>query len=468
MTLDNEHNEQQDFWPAGGPDPPGQESTADSSCDHRRSSPVPLADRMRPLTFDEFVGQEHIVGPGTMLRQTIMEDRLLSFILWGPPGSGKTTLARIIAHGTAHHYLEMSAVTTGIPEVRKVIAAAKERLKATGRRTILFIDEIHRFNKAQQDAFLPHVEAGTIILIGATTENPFFEVITPLTSRARVYQLKTLTHEQVGMIIDRTLREGERGLGNDSIELDDEARDFIIQSANGDARQALGALELAVLGTARSEDGIKHISLQAASDALQRQVLRYDKGADEHYDTVSAFIKSIRGSDPDAALYWMARMIAAGEDPGFIARRMIIAAAEDVGNADPFALLVANAAAQAVDCVGMPEARIPLAQAATYLACAPKSNAAYMGIHKALADVEGKARLPVPAHLRNPAFARAREFGIGQGYRYAHEFTGHFIFQQYLPDNLKDTIYYEPGDLGHEARQKERLKTWWPEKRGNA
>ncbi len=348
----------------------------------------PLAERMRPRTLEEFVGQEHIIGKGRLLYRAIQADKLTSLILHGPPGTGKTTLARIIANTTKLYFEQINAVTSGIKDIREVIENSKERLGFHNKRTILFIDEIHRFNKSQQDALLPYVENGTIILIGATTENPYFEVNKALLSRSMVFKLEPLTKEQIKVILLRALKDKERGLGNLNIEIKKDALEHIINMANGDSRIALNALELAVLTTSASEDGIIHITLDIVEDCIQKRAVKYDKNGDEHYDTISAFIKSMRGSDPDAALYWLAKMLHAGEDPKFIARRIIICASEDVGNADPNALTVAVAAFKALDFIGMPEGKIPLAQAVTYIAAAPKSNASYLGIKKALADVE--------------------------------------------------------------------------------
>jgi putative ATPase len=418
----------------------------------------PLAARMRPRTLDEFLGQEHIIGPGTLLRAAIEKDELTSAIFWGPPGCGKSTLAYIIARHTKARFEKFSAVTSGVPEIRKAIDRARELRRATGRRTILFVDEIHRFNKAQQDALLPHVEDGTVILIGATTENPYFEVNSPLISRSRIYVLEPLSDDHIRTILQRALTDKERGLGKLKIDIEPDALEHIVDTAQGDARSALTALELAVNATEPDPNtGVRHITLRTAEDAVQRRILRYDKSGDSHYDTISAFIKSMRGSDPDAAVYWLARMLAAGEDPKFIARRLIIQAAEDVGNADPMALVVATAAAQAVQFVGMPEAQIPLAQATIYIACAPKSNACYLAISRANADVAQKKGPPVPIHLRDANYPGARELGHGEGYLYPHNFPNHYVEQEYLPPGAKSGPYYEPTEQGHEAKFKQRL-----------
>ncbi|MGC8862567.1 MAG: replication-associated recombination protein A [Armatimonadota bacterium] len=421
-------------------------------------SSQPLAARMRPRTLDEFLGQEHIIGPGTLLRAAIENDELTSVIFWGPPGSGKSTLASIIARRTRARFENFSAVTSGVPEMRKAIQRAREIRKASGRKTILFVDEIHRFNKAQQDALLPHVEDGTVILIGATTENPYFEVNSPLISRSRIFVLDPLSDEHIRTIIRRALADEERGLGKERIAIEDAALEHIVDVAQGDARSALSALEMAALATpADPATGVKKITLKIAEDAVQKRVLRYDRDGDSHYDTISAYIKSMRGSDPDAAVYWLARMLAAGEDPKFIARRLVIQAAEDVGNADPMALVVATAAAQAVQFVGMPEAQIPLAQATIYLACAPKSNASYVAISRAMNDVSQKKGPPVPIHLRDASYPGARELGHGKGYLYPHDYPGHYVEQEYLPPEAKSRTYYEPTDHGHEAKFKQRL-----------
>lgn len=422
-----------------------------------RKRQAPLADRMRPETLDEFVGQEAIVGPGKLLRRAIQADKIGSLIFWGPPGTGKTTLARIIARTTRSHFVQLNAVTSGVAELRQTIEDARKRLNMYGERTILFIDEIHRFNKAQQDALLPAVEDGTVILIGATTENPSFEVNSALVSRSRLFRLEALTDQDLAKIIDRALTDKERGLGKLPLRLDPAAKQHLINVANGDARMVLNALELAALTTPPDDNGEYHLTLDVIADSVQRRIVTYDGTGDQHYDTISAFIKSLRGSDPDAALYWLAKMLYAGEDPLFIARRMVIFAAEDIGNADPMALVVANNVAQAVQFVGMPEGRIPLAQGVTYLASAPKSNASYLGINKALADVEHKRTAPVPMHLRNPVTKEMAQAGYGQGYLYPHDFPGHWVPQDYLPKEMAGTIYYEPTENGFEQQIKERL-----------
>jgi putative ATPase len=419
----------------------------------------PLAARMRPRTLDEFVGQDEIVGQGSILRAAIENDDLTSMIFWGPPGCGKSTLAAVIAEHTNHAFEPFSAVTSGVPEIRKVIQRARERLKANGQKTILFIDEIHRFNKAQQDALLPHVEEGTILLIGATTENPYFEVNSPLISRSRIFKFEALTDENVRGLVLSAIEDKERGLGNENLQVDDDAIAHIVDIAQGDARSGLSAVELAAKATPTDpRTGAKHISLQTAEQAVQKRVLNYDKNGDNHYDTISAYIKSMRGSDPDAAVYWLARMLTAGEDPKFVARRLVIQAAEDVGNADPMALVVATAAAQAVQFVGMPEAQIPLAQATIYLACAPKSNASYLAINRANTDVSERKAPPVPAHLRDANYPGAKALGHGKGYKYPHDYPGHHVEQEYLPAGTAAGPYYEPTDHGHEAKFKQRLE----------
>ena len=420
-------------------------------------SEMPLAARMRPRSLDDFIGQEHIVGAGKLLRRSIESDEIISAIFWGPPGCGKSSLASIIAKSTKSIFENFSAVTSGVADIRKIIEKAKDRKKLYGQKTILFVDEIHRFNKAQQDAFLPHVEDGTVVLIGATTENPYFEVNSPLISRARIFRFENLTDEQMKRVLLTALTDKERGLGKYNVEIEDPAVEHLVNIANGDARTALGALELASLTVPPDSDGRRMLTLAVAEEAIQHRALKYDKDGDNHYDVISAFIKSMRGSDPDAALYWLARMIYAGEDARFIARRIVIQASEDVGNADPMALVVATAAAHAVEYVGMPEARIPLAQAAVYLACAPKSNASYVGIKRALSDVAEKRAEPVPIHLRDTAYRGAKNLGHGKDYKYPHDYPGGWVDQQYMPDEIKSESYYQPTENGHEAKFKKRL-----------
>jgi len=422
-------------------------------------SDQPLAARMRPRSLEEFVGQEHILGPGSIIRAAIEKDELPSLIFWGPPGCGKSTLASIIANRTSARFENFSAVTSGLPEIRKVIQRAGDARKAHGQKTILFIDEIHRFNKAQQDALLPHVEDGTVVLIGATTENPYFEVNSPLLSRARIVRFEPLEDEHICQLIKRALADDQHGLGGLGLTIDDDALEHIVHIAQGDARNALSALELAASAiTPDADSEARRIDLKTAEQAVQKRVLKYDKDGDNHYDTISAYIKSMRGSDPDAAIYWLARMIAAGEDPKFIARRLVVQAAEDVGNADPMALVVATAAANAVQFVGLPEAQIPLAQATIYLACAPKSNASYVAINRANEDVKERKGPPVPIHLRDTSYPGAKELGHGQGYKYPHDFPGHYVHQEYLPESAKSRPYYEPTEHGHEAKFKRRLE----------
>lgn len=418
---------------------------------------APLAARMRPKTLEEFVGQEHIVGKGKLLYRAIQSDRLGSVLLYGPPGTGKTTLAKIIANTTKSAFRQLNATTAGIKDIKDTVEAAQADLGMYGKRTILFIDEIHRFNKSQQDALLPHVEDGTIILIGATTENPYFEVNKALVSRSIVFELHPLEQRDIERLLRRALEDTVRGMGAYHAEMDADALAFLADTANGDARAALNALELAVL-TTEAENGRVHITLEIAEDCIQKRALHYDRDGDNHYDTISAFIKSMRGSDPDAALYYLAKMIYAGEDPKFIARRVVICASEDVGNADPHALQVAVAAMEAVNFIGMPEGRIPLAQAVTYVACAPKSNAAYLGIDKALADVRTKRIKSVPPHLKDAHYGGAQQLGHGIGYKYAHDYPGHYVAQQYLPDELVGTVYYAPTENGVERRIKEYLR----------
>lgn len=425
----------------------------------QREREQPLAARMRPRNLDEFVGQQDILGPGKLLRRAIESDRLFSsVILWGPPGTGKTTLASIIANRTAAHFETLSAVLAGVADIRRVVAEAAERRNLYGQRTILLVDEIHRFNKAQQDALLPHVENGSIILIGATTENPYFEVIGPLLSRSRVFQFRPLeTAETVGLL-RRALADSERGYGGRGIQITEEALEHLAEVAGGDARTALNALELAVESTPPDGGGLVHIDLAVAQESIQRRALRYDREGDEHYDTISAFIKSMRGSDPDAALYWLAKMLYAGEDPEFIARRMVILASEDIGNADPNALLVAVAAAHALQFVGLPEAQLNLAQAAIYLATAPKSNSV-LAIGQALEEVERSGRVEVPDHLKD-ANRDSEALGHGKDYQYPHSFPDHFVGQNYMPQALEGKVLYHPSDQGYEKEIAERLEKW--------
>ena len=432
----------------------------------RGDADAPLAARMRPRTFDEFVGQVHLTGPNRVLRRAIEADQVPSMLLWGPPGSGKTTLANLIAAHTKAHFERVSAVTAGVADLRRAVEAARERLSLNGQHTILFVDEIHRFNKAQQDVILPHVEAGTVTFIGATTENPSFEVIAPLLSRSMVYTLSQLTDEDVSAILDHALSDAERGLGVHKFELEDDARRLLIDAATGDARTALNCLELAALVTQPNDDGVRSISLSTVEDALQHRALHYDKAGDQHYDTISAFIKSVRGSDPDAAVYWLVRMLDAGEDPLFIARRIIILAAEDIGMADPHALPVAVAAQQAVHFIGLPEGAIPLAEATVYLATAPKSNSAYMALGKAREAVREHGGLPVPLHLRNAVTGLMRRQGYGEGYKCAHDYPEHFAKMQNLPERLKGHRYYQPSNQGYESEVAQRIAAWWGEARG--
>lgn len=424
-------------------------------------SRAPLAARMRPRTFEEYAGQSHIIGPGTALRNSIEADTLPSIILWGPPGTGKTTLASLIANLTNSHFEQVSGVTSGVADLRRVAGEARERLGMSGQSTILFVDEIHRFNKAQQDVILPYVEDGTLVLIGATTENPSFEVVSPLLSRARVFALAPLSDEQVRTIVATAARDVERGLGALNPALDKDAMDAMVNLSNGDARTALNALELAVSATAPDAEGKRSVDVAMVEDAMQQRSLRHDKGGDMHYDTISAFIKSVRASDPDAAIYWLARMLEAGEDPLFIARRLVILAAEDIGIAAPQALTVAVAAQQAVHFIGLPEGRIPLAEATVYLATCPKSNASYMALNRATEDVQKTRNEPVPLHLRNAVTGLMRDMRYGEGYKYAHDYEGNFTPTQNLPDSLKNRRYYRPGSQGYERTVRERMERWW-------
>jgi len=425
----------------------------DHAMDERMKTEAPLAARMRPRTLEEFIGQEEIIGEGRLLRRAVKADRLFSsIILCGPPGSGKTTLARLIANYSQSYFVTMSAVMAGKADLRKVIAETRDRRRLYNKRTILFIDEVHRWNRAQQDALLPSIESGLIILIGATTQNPYFDVIPALVSRSRIFTLKPLNDEQLSIIFDSALADSERGYGKRNIKVSDEAKAHLANMANGDARSLLNALELAVESTGADPSGMVIIDLQIAQDSIQRRAIRYDKNMDEHYDTISAFIKSIRGSDPDAALYWLAKMIKAGEDPRFILRRLLILASEDIGLADPQALQVASAAASAFEYLGLPEGIYPIVEATLYLATAPKSNSA-SGYFKAAKLIEAEGAQPVPIHLMDTN-RDAKGFGHGKGYKYPHNYPGHFTEQQYLPDSVQGKKFYQPSDEGYEARIK--------------
>ena len=419
----------------------------------------PLASRMRPETLDQVVGQKHIVGPGTLLYRAIKADQLSSIIFYGPPGTGKTTLAKVIAHTTKAEFCQINATVAGKKDMEEVVQKAKDTLGMYGRRTILFVDEIHRFNKSQQDYLLPFVEDGTLILIGATTENPYFEVNGALLSRSRIFELKALEKEDILELLHRAVTDVEKGMGSYRAVLDEDAADFLADVANGDARAALNALELGVLTTPRAEDGKIHIDLEVAQECIQKRAVRYDKDGDNHYDTISAFIKSMRGSDPDAAVYYLGRMLYAGEDIKFIARRIMIHAAEDVGMADPQALNVAVSAAQAVERIGMPEARIILAEAVIYIASAPKSNSVITAIDQAMEAVRTEKTRPVPVHLKDTHYKGAEKLGHGAGYLYPHDFPGHYVKQQYLPDGMEGRTFYHPSDEGFEKEVKNIFST---------
>jgi putative ATPase len=421
---------------------------------------APLADRMRPTSLLEFHGQEHLLGEGKPLRNSIERDQLQSMIFWGPPGSGKTTLARIIASATDSHFISFSAVLSGVKEIREVIKEAEDQRRFHRRRTILFVDEIHRFNKAQQDSFLPHVESGLLILIGATTENPSFEVISPLLSRTRVFTLHLLTRDPLLVILNRALNDEERGLGKFTVELAPHLLDHISAMADGDARVALNVLEMAVMTALPGRKQVRRITLKTLEAVMQRKALLYDKNGEEHYNLISALHKSLRGSDPDAALYWLARMLEAGEDPLYITRRMVRFASEDIGNADPQALQVAVTAMQAFNFVGLPEGNLALAQAAVYLAAAPKSNALYTAYRDVQKDIQRTLSLPVPLHLRNAPTKLMKELAYGKGYKYPHDFPGHYVEEHYLPEDLKGRIYYRPSNQGYEGEIRKRLDKW--------
>ena len=422
----------------------------------------PLASRMRPTSLEEVVGQQHIIGKDRLLYRAIQADKLQSVIFYGPPGTGKTTLAQVIAHTTSARFHQINATSAGKKEMEEAISQAKDAQGMYGTKTILFIDEIHRFHKGQQDYLLPYVEDGTVVLIGATTENPYFEVNSALLSRSIIFELKPLEKEDIGQLLQRAISDATKGLGAYDAVLDADAKDFLADYSNGDARNALNALELGVLTTPRSEDGKIHITLDVASECIQRRVVKYDKGGDNHYDTISAFIKSMRGSDPDAAIYYLARMLYAGEDIKFIARRIMICAAEDVSNADPMALVVATSAAQAVERLGMPEARIVLSQAAAYVASAPKSNSAIMAIDKAMELVRTEKTPAIPPYLQDRHYKGAEKLGRGIGYKYAHDYPNHYVDQQYLPDPYVGMKLYNPGELGLEKERKawlDRIRT---------
>ena len=417
----------------------------------------PLASRMRPSTLEEVVGQQHIIGRDKLLYRAIKADKLSSVIFYGPPGTGKTTLAKVIANTTSAEFKQINATVAGKKDMEEVVRQAKDLQGMYGKKTILFIDEIHRFNKGQQDYLLPFVEDGTVILIGATTENPYFEVNGALLSRSSVFELKPLEKEDIKTLLRRAVNDTDKGMGSFHAAIDDDALEFLADLSGGDARNALNAIELGVLTTERSEDGIIHITLEVASECIQKRAVNYDKRGDNHYDIISAFIKSMRGSDPDAAVYYLAKMLYAGEDVRFIARRIMICASEDVGNADPMALTVAVSAAQAVERIGMPESQIILSQAVTYVACAPKSNSAVNAI-TAANDAVRRYQTSVPSHLRDAHYKGAQKLGHGIGYKYAHDYPGHYVDQQYLPDEIKDARFYEPGDLGYEKNIKEYLR----------
>jgi putative ATPase len=431
---------------------------------NERREDAPLAERVRPRNIDEFVGQDHLLAPRKPLRVLIERGEIPSVILWGPPGSGKTTLARIIAHHANAEFHQLNAVAAGVKDVRKIIDRAEANRKRFHRRTILFIDEIHRFNKAQQDALLHSVEEGVVTLIGATTENPSFEIIPPLMSRCRLYILQPLGVTALNEILDRALK-SDRMLLTERIHIDQKERELLMLHAGGDARVMLNGLETAARLVKPEPSGERIVTTNAIEETFQQRFAKYDKGGEEHYNIISAFIKSVRGSDPDAAIYWMARMLAGGEDPTFIARRMVVLASEDIGNADPYAITMATSCFAAVDYIGMPEARIVLAQTATYLAAAPKSNAAYMAIQNAMADVERQPHDSVPLHLRNAPTGLMRKLDYGREYQYSHDHPDHFVEQQYLPDTLRDKVYYHPTDMGAERTLRERLNAWWTKRK---
>ncbi len=426
--------------------------------EQKMESESPLASRLRPTTLDEVVGQQHIVGKDKLLYRAIKADKLSSIIFYGPPGTGKTTLAKVIANTTSAEFKQINATSAGKKDMEEVVEQAKKNRGMYGKKTILFIDEIHRFNKGQQDYLLPFVEDGTIILIGATTENPYFEVNGALLSRSVIFELKKLSKEDIKILLMRAVTDKEKGLGSYNAVIDEDALEFLADVCNGDARAALTAIELGVLTTERHEDGKIHITIDVASECIQKRVISYDKTGDNHYDTISAFIKSMRGSDPDAAIYYLARMLYAGEDIKFIARRIMICASEDVGNADPMAIVVAASASLAIERVGMPEAQIILAQAVNYVACAPKSNASCESVFAAMEAVKSMKTPSVPAHLQDSHYKGAEKLGHGLGYKYAHDFPNHYVNQQYLPDELTDKVFYHPTDIGYEKTIREYFK----------
>jgi putative ATPase len=437
--------------------PTARESDSAFGAETTSSSSTPLAARMRPRNLSEFAGQSHILGPGQLLRRAIEADRIQSLIFYGPPGTGKTSLARIIAGHTRSKFERLSGVESNVADMRRVLSAAANRLENRGQSTILFVDEIHRFNKAQQDVLLPDVESGAVRLVGATTHNPFFFVNSPLVSRSQIFELRPLTEEELFQLLQRALSDGERGLGPMKLCADEQALRHLAKVADGDARKALNALEIAALTTPHSADGTIHLTLAVAEECIQKKAVVYDTDGDAHYDTISAFIKSMRGSDHDAALYWLAKMIHVGEDPRFIARRIVIHAAEDVGLADPMALVLANAAFQAAEFIGWPEARIPIAEATIYIATAHKSNSTVVAIDAALADVRSGRTLPVPEHLRGTGYSGAARLGHGEGYQYSHDHPGHFVAQDYLGAARH---FYDPSDQGSEKKIKERVEKW--------
>ncbi|MFC1644384.1 replication-associated recombination protein A [Candidatus Omnitrophota bacterium] len=428
----------------------------DKTPDTDKKKTLPLSLRMCPLTLEEFFGQEHIIGEGKLLRRAIEADRISSVIFYGPPGTGKTALAMVISGKTGAHFVRKNAVSSNVAEIRKTIDGAKKNKQLNGRKTILLLDEIHRFNKAQQDVLLPEVEAGNVILIGTTTENPYFTVISALLSRSQVFEFKQLDKEKILTILRNALEDTSRGLGDKKVKVEEKALRHLANISDGDARRALNALEIAALTTKPLEGGAVRVTLKEAEDSIQKKAIVYDRDGDAHYDTASAYIKSMRGSDPDAALYWLAKMVVAGEDPRFIARRLVICASEDVGNADPQALVVANAATQVADFVGFPEAKIPLAQATVYVACAPKSNAAYMAIEKAVQDVEEQRTQEVPDHLKDANYPGAEKLGHGEGYKYAHSYQEHYVKQKYMRKKKK---YYIPTEMGFEKKISEWMRS---------